>query len=186
MIDASRTARSMSLFLVIAGLWTGCSQMHTVPEKHRAEHPAPPTVAARRESIPPTHAGSTQPSSRPAAPKYFVHTVRHSGETLIGIAAWYTGSGENWKRLAKANRGLNPKRIQIGDAIRIPEDILATRRPMPAISLPSRIPEPKPMPAARKSETARDVELFGPIDSPPQPPAPAKDTGLPRALQTID
>jgi hypothetical protein len=62
--------------------------------------------------------------------------VRGTGETFIAIARWYTGNGNNWARLAQASPDIDPQRIHIGDVIRIPEEIVTTRRPM-ARSAPS-------------------------------------------------
>jgi hypothetical protein len=64
-------------------------------------------------------------------PRLYVHEVRRSGETLISIAEWYTGSRDNWKAIAKANPQMNPNRIFIGDNIIIPENLLIRRDPMP-------------------------------------------------------
>jgi hypothetical protein len=66
----------------------------------------------------------------PAKPAYFYHRVKYSGETLAIIAKWYTGDADNWQALTKANPKLDPKRINVGDKIRIPRKLLNTRRPM--------------------------------------------------------
>jgi hypothetical protein len=60
-----------------------------------------------------------------------VHRVRWPGETLSVIAKWYTDDFANWKALAKANPKLNPNRMLIGTKIRIPEDLVKNREPMP-------------------------------------------------------
>jgi len=67
----------------------------------------------------------------PPKPAYFYHRVKYSGETLSIIAKWYTGDVENWQALIKENPKLDPKRINVGDKIRIPKKILNTRKPMP-------------------------------------------------------
>jgi len=67
----------------------------------------------------------------PPKPSYYHHRVKYSGETLSIIAKWYTGDAENWQALTKANPKLNPKRINVGDKIRIPRKLLNTKRPMP-------------------------------------------------------
>ena len=64
--------------------------------------------------------------------KLWPHKVRHHRETLYSIAQWYTGSGDNWPRLMEANPDLDPRRIHVGDTVLIPENLLKTRRPMPA------------------------------------------------------
>ena len=62
---------------------------------------------------------------------YYKHTVRWPGESLSLIASWYTGSSENWRKLAKTNPRLNPNRIKGGDVVLIPPAMLKTRVPLP-------------------------------------------------------
>ena len=62
---------------------------------------------------------------------FFNHTIKWPGENLGIIARWYTGSFKNWMYLVEANPGINPRRIEIGDSILIPKDLMKTRRPMP-------------------------------------------------------
>ena len=62
---------------------------------------------------------------------YFEHRVKWPGETLSLIAGWYTGSYGNWKAIAKANPGLNPDRIAVGDVINIPPQMMKTKKPLP-------------------------------------------------------
>lgn len=62
---------------------------------------------------------------------YFVHQVRWRGETLSLIAKWYTGHYGNWKALARANPGLNPNRIVLGNRIHIPPKIMQTQKRLP-------------------------------------------------------
>jgi hypothetical protein len=80
-----------------------------------------------------------EPSNKPqseasAAQKQtncFEHRVKWSGETLSLIAKWYTGRYGNWKAIAKANPGLNPNRIAVGDIIHIPPEMMKTKKPLP-------------------------------------------------------
>jgi hypothetical protein len=62
---------------------------------------------------------------------YFEHKVQWSGESLSLIARWYTGRYANWKEVAEANPGLNPDRIDIGNIIYIPPEIMTTQKPLP-------------------------------------------------------
>jgi len=62
---------------------------------------------------------------------YFEHKVQWSGESLSLIAKWYTGQYANWKALAQANPGLKPDRIDIGNIICIPPEIMITKKPLP-------------------------------------------------------
>lgn len=67
--------------------------------------------------------------SEPTAADYY-HTVRYSGETLGIISGWYSGTSKNWERIAAANPGLRPERINIGQQILIPADILMRQEPL--------------------------------------------------------
>ncbi len=62
---------------------------------------------------------------------FFRHTCRWTGETLSDVALWYTKDVRNWKKLAAANPGVNPKKIVPGFEIRIPANLLKTRKPLP-------------------------------------------------------
>ena len=62
---------------------------------------------------------------------YFEHRVKWSGETLSLIARWYTGNYGNWKAIARANPGLNPNRISVGNIIYIPPEMMKTKNPLP-------------------------------------------------------
>lgn len=69
-------------------------------------------------------------SSGDVQPAYYPHIVRFSGETLGIISGWYTGTSKNWERIAAANPGLQPERINIGQQINIPSDILMRDQPL--------------------------------------------------------
>jgi len=60
----------------------------------------------------------------------FYHQVKYPGETLGAIAKWYTGDSNNWEKLKDSNKGLNPMRIEIGDTILIPKELLTTQELM--------------------------------------------------------
>lgn len=64
--------------------------------------------------------------------EHHIHTVQHEGETLAGISLWYTGSSRNWRDILDSNPGLDIRRIQIGDTIRIPEHLVRRRTALPA------------------------------------------------------
>jgi hypothetical protein len=194
MIHPLRAARCLGLLPIVMVLAVGCSGVRTTPEtRHSAPSMLPADTTDRKQGLPPTPPAiaqpsppaAGQPSPPPRAAKYFVHTVRHKGETLIAMARWYTGNGANWKQLTEANPALDPRRIHIGDAIRIPEQLLVTRRPLPKKLLPAARAGKKPALRNNPSEPAPDVKLFGPIDHPPSPDG-VKDSGLPRPLQTIN
>ena len=61
----------------------------------------------------------------------FTHTIKYKGEMLGTIAQWYTGSVNNWPKIAKANININPLSLQIGDKIIIPVTLLKKTSVMP-------------------------------------------------------
>jgi LysM repeat protein len=127
-------------------VFTGCTQMRQL-----------------RERVLPTGAEPEPPKK----PTYYGHTVRWTGESLSIIAKWYTGSSENWKGLAKANPKINPSRIYIGQKIRIPENLLKTREPMPQSFVASFGPKkkkssPPSEPATPPPSDEKEPTLFGP------------------------
>lgn len=90
--------------------------------------------------------GGERPRKGPA---YYEHSVKWTGESLSIIAKWYTGSFENWTLLAKINPGIDPNRIQMGEKVRIPENLMKTRKPMPESFVATLSPEKKQAPPAK-------------------------------------
>jgi hypothetical protein len=135
-MSATRQAIAKRL-LVLALLWgfIGCAY----PPKRAEPQPPPPPPAVVESApefiweIPAERVLPPPPPSKPK-PRPYVHEVRYSGEILISIAKWYTGSRNNWTAIAKANPHLNPNRIFIGDKILIPENLLKRRDPMPKLA----------------------------------------------------
>ena len=155
-------AKSVLVFIL---LWDflGCAH----PPK-RAEtqplHQPPVVIKSAPESIGEIHAERILPPPKPK-PQPYVHKVRYSGEILISIAKWYTGSRNNWTVIAKANPHLmNPNRILIGDTILIPENLLKRRDPMPLNFLPtsSRKKSVQPPPPKQSFIESYPIELFNP------------------------
>ena len=115
----------------------------------------------------------------------YVHQVKWQGEILSIIATWYTGDMNNWRTIAKTNPDLNPKKIAIGDKIRIPSALLITRKPMPNSYLTEfytrqKIKSPSPAPAARpeiKDKTSTPAPT--PQPEPPKKQAPPKPAQRP-------
>jgi len=99
----------------------------------------------------------------PQKPTYHIHTVKWHGETLAIIAKWYTGNLKNWEALTQVNSNLLPSRIFVGDRVRIPENLLKTREPMPQQFVAGFYPKPK-------------KKLLPPITTPP--PLPAEEEKL--------
>ena len=108
--------------------------------------------------------------------KNFLHTIRWRGETLYCISRWYTGTVNNWKIIAKANPGLDPKLLTIGLNINIPEYIIINRNPLPQSFVTKMCSKKKKEKKVKKVKPAKDKkggniiqipidnELFGPIE----------------------
>jgi len=156
-------AKSLLVFVLIWNFF-GCAH----PPK-RAEplppQPPPAVIKSPPESIGeiPVERVLPPPPPKPK-PQPYVHKVRYSGEILISIAKWYTGSRNNWTVIAKANPHLNPNRIFIGDTIRIPENLLKRRDPMPPdFLINTSRKEPAQTPPLKQPSTDSDtIELFNP------------------------
>ena len=178
----------LALILLGASACTG----HLVPSTGAGPQAEVPRAAAEptRESPSPPLPSAQVPL---LVPKYFTHTVQGAGETFAVMARWYTGKSENWVRLAKANPDIDPKRIQIGDTIRIPDEIVTNRRAMPQAVPPAPVARKKSAPAPRTEtelfgpiETPpAKVELFAPIESPPGAGNPKGEVSTP-ALETLE
>ncbi len=80
--------------------------------------PAPP---------PPPKAPMNEPEVAPDVE----HRISYSGETLAVIAAWYTGRAANWQAIRDANPGLRPQRLNLGQVVIIPGDLVVQHEPMP-------------------------------------------------------
>ena len=63
--------------------------------------------------------------------EYSYHTVMYSGETLSIIAKWYTGQAGNWEALLDHNPEVDPRRLRIGDLVKIPQELLIRDESMP-------------------------------------------------------
>lgn len=116
-----------------------------------------------------------------------VHRVKWKRETLFTISLWYTGSGNNWRRLANINPDIDPGRIHIGNTILIPQDLLKRRQPMPASFL-------RPTPGKKRSTPLQHPKpppkieappLYGPIDNGTQSVAD-ENNALPVPLETLE
>jgi hypothetical protein len=102
-------------------------------------------------------------------PHFFLHKVRWPEETLSHIAKWYTGTAKNWGAIAKVNPELDPKKIDIGDTISIPKDLLTTHKPLPHFFVQPQV-HIKSRPKTSPKEISISPELpklFEPIESEP-------------------
>ena len=165
-----------------------CRSARPKPEPTPSQPPSAPSEPAPAPQKPSPPQRSSPPPGKPApSPKeaplpsekslldetYFTHTVKHGGETISIIAAWYTGDLDNWKVLAEVMTKNNPnadiKRIYVGNKILIPESLLKTRETMPKefvdsfykTSKPEKV-APKPVPPQAEEEP----KLFGPKELP--------------------
>jgi len=143
----------------------------------------PPLKPTPEEPPPPVEIKSETPVSEPltpvtpeaetivVAPKplvFYLHKVRWPEETYSHIAKWYTGTVNNWKAIAKANPELDPKKIDIGDTVSIPEELLTSRKPMPHSFVRASSVRKKntSLSSSKKTSTPSDSpKLFGPIES---------------------
>lgn len=98
--------------------------------------------------------------------KNFSHIIKWPGENLTRISLWYTGTIENWTRIQELNSSIDPKRIDIGDTILIPENLLITREPMPMGFRGNGKKKKKPAPESlpEESSTSGENQLLNPID----------------------
>jgi len=147
--------KKIGLMAISLGLSMFCFSCATAPPKPEEPAPAPrvESPGVQEETPPPTPVPAPMPPKeaqtvpeKPAPavkeppplvketkprPVFYLHTVKHSGETLSAIALWYTGSHGNWKEIAQANPDMKPNRIFPGNEILIPEGLLRTRDPLP-------------------------------------------------------
>jgi hypothetical protein len=178
----------LSLLLTAALTWmVSCSRLQNFTREEPAAPSVPPGVS--QEMLNSLLRQNSRKELSASQEKLWSHKVRHRNETFFSIAQWYTGSGNNWPRLVKDNPNIDPKRIHIGDTVLIPEDLLKTRRPIPAgFWRPKRkhrkINKPR-LPSTQPAAKKEAVTIYGPIEPDQQPGKPEKDE-LPVPLETID
>jgi type IV secretory pathway VirB10-like protein len=137
----TRTQVILSLVvLAVTAVFVGCgtTPLKTSEPSSKIEPVQPvitePKVAPKPESAPKPEPPPPPPTPKAKVPEgpYFMHTVKWRGESLSTVAAWYTGTVQNWRALAEVNPQLaDPNRIAVGVKIRIPEKMLRTREVMP-------------------------------------------------------
>jgi hypothetical protein len=72
------------------------------------------------------------PIATPPAPTFFIHEVKFRGQTLGQIAEWYTGSFDNWRKLARANDIPVPNvALKVGREVKIPSELVVRQDPLP-------------------------------------------------------
>jgi hypothetical protein len=161
-----KTAR---VLLALSFVWIlNCCAYQHPPLKPAPEEPPPP-VEIRPEApvLEPIIPVEEKSETDTPEPRIYLHKVRWPEETLSHIAKWYTGTVRNWKAIAKTNPELDPKKIDVGDTISIPEELLTSRKPMPHSFV--RAPDHKknaPLSSSKKTSTQPESpKLFGPIES---------------------
>jgi len=157
--------------LVLSFIWilNCCAYQH--PPLQPAPEVPPSSVEIKPETpvaVPDTPAIEV-PSPAEPEPRFYLHEVRWPEETLSHIAKWYTGTVKNWKAIAKANPKLDIKKIDIGDTISIPEDLLTSRKPMPHSFVRSAArKKSNSLSSSNKTSTPfESPKLFEPIESEP-------------------
>jgi hypothetical protein len=165
--------RIVFLSFLLTGLLAQCVAVPRQPEPLPVPSETVPTPPAPQEEAP---TPDPQPVPRPEP---YIHEVRWSGETLSHIALWYTGSQANWQEISRANGGLNPRSITVGDRIIIPDELLKTREAMPrehflSVTTPKRAPRTEPL---RPQRDPADEALFEPVEI-LSPPSASEETEL--------
>ncbi|MGH8514333.1 MAG: LysM peptidoglycan-binding domain-containing protein, partial [Gammaproteobacteria bacterium] len=94
-----------------------------VSEPSAAPEPAPPlpeTVDTEADRVLP-HAGTIAPPHPPpvGTPPASAYTIQH-GDTLIAIAAHFYGDASQWSVIAQANPKADPRRLRVGQEIKLP------------------------------------------------------------------
>ncbi len=117
---------------------------------------------------------SRSEKEKPAAvleTEYFLHTIKWPGENLTTISLWYTGAAKNWTLIQKINASIDPKAINIGDNILIPENLLITRKPLPKDfhGKVQKKTEPSSESSPEVSQDERDEKLLDPSGIETQP-----------------
>jgi len=108
------------------------------------------------------------PVEAPPAPSYFVHAVKFRGQTLGQITEWYTGSYDNWRKIARVNDMAVPNvQLKVGREVKIPSELVVRQDPLPE---PKRKRVAKPSEAAKAAKDAASESAEPDAEAPPLPP----------------
>lgn len=182
-VEQRKTAR---VLLVLSLIWVfgGCANQNP-PLRPAPEEPplseeikAEPLVSeplmpegpkSEAAVVPDTLPFLEVPEIKTPKPLFYIHKVRWPEETLSHIAKWHTGTVKNWIAIAKANPGLDPKKIDIGDTISIPVDLMTSPKPMPHSFVRAKDRKKStPLSSSKKISTpSESSKLFDPIESKP-------------------
>ena len=90
----------------------------TADDRGRTTSEAPTDQSTGVEIVetdqPATEVESGADTARPAT-----YTMK-AGDTLWSIAAKHLGSGQRWKEIVKVNPGLDPRKLRVGQVIKLP------------------------------------------------------------------
>lgn len=162
MIRAHHRRACMLLAILASMLLCSCTTFKSrvaVPPPPEPVRPASSDKPSPNKSLPTAHYRNT---------RYYVHQVRWPEESLERVAQWYTGSGANWKILARSTPNLQTKRLRKGNVVFIPVDLLQIDTPMPRQYVQQDQPSPTSS-APRKQSSAS-----------PAAPDPAEDHAQPQ------
>ncbi|MBP9838497.1 MAG: LysM peptidoglycan-binding domain-containing protein [Proteobacteria bacterium] len=106
----------------------------------------------------------------PEERKDLVHKVSFQGETLALIANWYTGKSTNWKLIKEANPKLIPEKMNIGQSILIPGNLVIQREPLNKKFMQS---------FGKKGNTATQPAVVSPVTDSQIPAEIIKDSNPP-------
>lgn len=191
MMWVMRKKTGWCISLLIMGWVVNCSHNgHLVHQKPESLQQVPPPEAMapdRTRSPQPDYSVDTKPSPSPED-NPLIHKVKWSGETLFSIALWYTGEGENWKRLTDANPTIKANRIHIGDVILIPGKLLITRQSMPSEFIKPHSSKKKLSSSHRLSKQTKkeEVSLYGPVEVEPATAGGQKKNSLSLPLEPLE
>ncbi len=155
--------RTCLLLVVLASMLLGSCT--TFKSKVAVSPPPDPVRPAAPEQ---TYSNKSLPTAHYRDTHYYVHQVRWPEESIERVAQWYTGSGANWKILARSTPNLQPKRLRKGNVVFIPIDLLQIDTPMPRQYVQRRRPS-KTSSAPRKQPS-----------TPPAVPEPVEDDTQPQ------
>ena len=146
--------RSLAKSLLSGVLLAGCS-----------------TSTQQATSEPPQQVAVPAPEPTPM-PTFFVYAVMFRGQTLGQIAEWYTGSYDNWRKIARVNSDLPVPNVplKIGREVKIPTEIVVRRDPLPEPK--QKRAEPRTS-AGHATPSAGEVAPAGPREAPGPEDAPA-------------
>lgn len=147
--------------ITFAGGPAPASRLPAAPPDRMASEPSDrsrPSQAAPSPIRDPLEEGSAQPLTpgpRPTAPQPSLPTFRdytiREGDTFERIAARELGSASLAEAIARANPLKDPRRLRIGEVIRLPRDPTITLGPTSPSGNAPGTPETSPTPGARQA-----------------------------------